>query len=98
MLDQRKLPTSEEYVSCSSPEQVSKKLGVHDDVYDENIPYLAQYEQFLIAGGGSDQVNIGYWCPCQFLIYLINLILVQDVPKKVLDIMTNSHPGSYHPI
>ena len=91
MLDQRKLPTSEEYVSCSSPEQVSKKLGVHfgvhDDVYDENIPYLAQYEQFLIAGGGSDQVNIGYWCPCQFLYisnFIYNIILVQDVPKKFL--------------
>ena len=70
-------------MSCSSPEQVSKNLGVHvgvhfgvhDDVYDENIPYLAQYEQFLIAGGGSDQVNIGYWCPCQFFIYLISYII-----------------------
>ena len=34
--------------------------------HDENIPYLAQHEQLLIAGGRSDQVDGGYWWPYQF--------------------------------
>ena len=77
-------------MSCSSPEQVSKKLGVHDGVHDcvhdENILYLAQHEQLLIAGGRSDQVGGSYWCPYHF-VYINSFIydiIVRDVPKKYL--------------